>query len=425
MHIDGRLKIGTVCSGIGAPEKALSNLGIDYSLSYFCEFDKFAEKSYCAIHNSDTTKNLGDLTKVDIDKLPHDLDLLVGGTPCQDFSIAGLRKGGKADSGTRSSLMWNFVSIIKETQPKVVIWENVAGCVMAGMQGNYWKFIKVLDQIGYKTLASFLNAKDFGIPQDRKRVFVVAVRKDLETHFTMPTGYDCGIRLKDILEKDVDEKFYLSTKQVEKLINQSESKRKRGMGFKFAPTQGDGMAKTVTTHEGTVVDCNWVSENKPIELTSGQSQGYRIYSWDGCSVTLAAEAGGMGAKTGLYLVGENKPLELTTGKSQGSRIYDDGGVCPTVCTTANALCKSYNRVRKLTPKECFRLMGFSDEDFDRCSAVGISNAQLYKQAGNSIAVNVLMAIFGVLYNVDWKEKVYGNRLDKNKLKTRKFLWSRL
>ena len=180
-----KLKIGTVCSGIGAPEKALQLLGIDYELAYFCEFDKYASTSYCAIHNESPEKNLGDLTKVDFDKLPKDLDLLVGGTPCQDFSLAGKRAGGQQGSGTRSSLMWNFVEMIDKTKPKAVLWENVPGCLSGKMKATYQDFCQALRNSGYVVHEMRHNAKFFGVPQNRDRVFVLAIRKDQNMQFEL------------------------------------------------------------------------------------------------------------------------------------------------------------------------------------------------------------------------------------------------
>ena len=447
------MKIATICSGIGAPEKALKNLGIKYELSYFCEFDKYAMKSYCAIHNEPETKNLGDLTKVDISLLPTNIDLLVGGTPCQDFSLAGKRAGGTMDSGTRSSLMWNFVEIIAETKPKVVLWENVPGCLTGKMRANFNKFVSSLGGNGYKVYSEILNAKNFGIPQNRERVFVVAIRKDLDADFQMPKGYDCGIRLKNILEKEVDKKYYLS---------------KKAINGKFTQINGE-IALTRTARHGNNGRGDFIVDNtnQLIELTQGQSQGNRVYDPNG----LSANGGGMGAKTGLYvelnekekfcneliknnLVQENDVIThsyTSHKKEHQSYIRGENNMSPTLATRCDCLgvvvkepllynpyndaiikdfaptqttgcgsttssstvlqiCKNSNeqlQIRKLTPKECYRLMGFSDKDFESSQNVPTSDAQLYKQAGNSIVVNVLMAIFGQLYNIDWKPIVYG------------------
>lgn len=452
------MKIATVCSGIGAPEKALKNLGIKYELSYFCEFDKYATKSYCAIHNEPETKNLGDLTKVDISLLPTNIDLLVGGTPCQDFSLAGKRAGGTIDSGTRSSLMWNFVEIIAETKPKVVLWENVPGCLTGKMRANFNKFVSALGGNGYKVYSEILNAKNFGIPQNRERVFVVAIRKDLDVDFQMPKGYDCGIRLKDILEKEVDKKYYLSKKAINYLI------RDNG---KFTQINGE-ISLTRTARHGNNGRGDFIIDNtnQLIELTQGQAQGNRVYDPNGVSVTLSANGGGMGAKTGLYielnekeklcqyliennLVKENDVIRhsYSTYKSNNAATKNitssENNMSPTLDTRCDCLgvvvksdviikdfaptqttgcgsttssstvlqiCKNSNeqlQIRKLTPKECYRLMGFSDKDFENSHNAPTSDAQLYKQAGNSIVVNVLMAIFGQLYDIDWKPIVYG------------------
>ena len=384
------IKIGTVCSGIGAPEKALRNLGIDYELAYFCEFDKFAAQSYCAIHSESDTKNLGDLTKIEIEKLPHDLDLLVGGTPCQDFSSVGLRRGGEIDSGTRSSLMWNFVAIIRQTQPKAVLWENVPGCLTNKMRPNYDKFCCALQEVGYKIHAKILNAKDFGIPQNRNRIFVLAVRKDILTNFKMPNGYDCGIRLKDVFESSVEKKYYLSDKQIENLMGQADKKRAKGLGFKFEPLDGKSIAHTVTCHETHNLECNW------IQVSHGDCKG-GLRKIDICpTITTSAFQ-----ENNFVIDFYNKSIRnngLAGTITTGAATNGSG----TFCVVKN------NRIRKLTPKEVFRLMGFDDIDFDLCVKSGVSKAQLYKQAGNSIVVNVLMAIFGNLYGVDWKKKVYGN-----------------
>jgi len=508
------LRIATICSGIGAPEKALRQLGIDYKTEYFSEFDKYTSKSYCAIHGEDATKNLGDLTKIDIGKLPKDGDLIVGGTPCQDFSIAGRRAGGEADSETRSSLMWNFVEIIHETKPKVVLWENVPGCLSGEMYPNYRKFISTLSELGYENRAEVLNAKQFAIPQNRDRVFVLATRKDLGLKFKMPVGYDCGIRLKDILESEVAEKFYLSEQFIRGLFSHKERHNGKGTGFGWKPTDPEKHAACLHANSSLAP-----TDNTLIEHTQGKPQGYRVYDTAGVSVTRASQAGGGGAKTGLYVVprGDNKggcrevencpsitvsafeqnnfiidiynkslrkdgnagtitAVGTSTGgcgtfavieshepkcinsKVNGKqpkvqdRIYDSTAVSTAVTTafmpsitektegigngktttlhetktveqilsnpehgdTLTVASMAYVflngqwvRIRKLTPRECFRLMGFSDTDFDACKAAGLSDSQLYKQAGNSIVVNVLMAIFGELYGVPWKEKVYG------------------
>jgi DNA (cytosine-5)-methyltransferase 1 len=421
------MKIATLFSGIGAPENALKRLGIPYELAYFCEFDKYAVKSYCAIHNESESKNIGDITKVDIDKLPKNLDLIVGGSPCQDFSIAGKRNGGEINSGTRSSLMWNFVEIIRETQPKAVLWENVPGALTTDNKANYDKFIAVLVAEGYKISAFTLNGKYFGVPQNRQRIFVLASK----THtIQAPKGYDCGIRLKDVLESKVDEKYYLSDKQINAIKTSNFNTSAERIQDR------NGYTSTLCARDYKDPKCVEVKENALIELTQGQSQGCRVYDSNGISVTLAGEAGGGGAKTGLYaepticaMRGRPQPQVLTPKRTEYGKAvrkkYESGeldesrhnmqnleprtdGITNTLTGVQkdNLLLADY-RIRKLTPKECFRLMGFSDSDYQKCVDAGISNSQLYKQAGNSIIVNVLMAIFGEYYGVPWREKVYG------------------
>lgn len=190
-------------SGIGSPETALRNLGIEYELVGFSEIDKYATESYCAIHHVDKSLNLGDITKIDIESLPKDIDLITHGSPCQDFSVAGKNKGGDLGTDTRSSLMWNTVAICEQVQPKYVVWENVKNVLSAKHRHNFDKYLDEMERIGYNNFYKVLNAKNFGVPQNRERIFVISIRKDLGQGFEFPEGYDNGIRLKDVLEKNL------------------------------------------------------------------------------------------------------------------------------------------------------------------------------------------------------------------------------
>lgn len=179
------IKLLSLFSGIGAFEKALENLGIDYELVNYCEIDKRASKSYSLIHNVDESKNLKDVTKVDTSTLPNDIDLITYGFPCQDISIAGKRKGFKDEQGntTRSGLFFEALRIIEDTKPKIAIAENVKA-----LTGNKFKreFKTVLDSLsdaGYNSYWKVLNARDYGVPQNRERVFIVSIRKDIDSFF--------------------------------------------------------------------------------------------------------------------------------------------------------------------------------------------------------------------------------------------------
>lgn len=214
------MKYLSLFSGIGSPEQALKNLGIEFELFGFSEIDKYAVKSYCAVHGVDESLNLGDITKIDIESLPLDIDLITHGSPCQDFSVAGKGNGGDIGTGTRSSLMWNTVAICEHCKPKYVIWENVKNVLSKKHRHNFDKYLDEMDRLGYNNFYQVLNAKNYGVPQNRERIFVISIRKDLEQNFEFPKGFDNGIRLKDVLEDEVDEKYYINTEKAKKLISE-------------------------------------------------------------------------------------------------------------------------------------------------------------------------------------------------------------
>lgn len=215
-------------SGIGAFEKALDNMGVLYELVAFCEIDKYAAKSYRAIHNARDSKNLGDITKVDEKALPKDIDLITYGFPCQDISIAGKQKGLFTVDGmpTRSGLFFEALRIIKATQPRVAIAENVKNLTGRRFTKQFNVVLDCLEKAGYKNYWQVLNAKDYGIPQNRERVFIVSIRKDIDDgSFAFPKGFPLELRLKDMLEEDVDESYYIGeerAKSIQKdLINKN------------------------------------------------------------------------------------------------------------------------------------------------------------------------------------------------------------
>ena len=207
------MKLLSLFSGIGAFEKALDNLGIDYELVGYCEIDKYASKSYAAIHGVSEEMNLGDITKIDEKTLPKDIDLVVYGFPCQDISVAGACRGLFNEDGTptRSGLFFEALRIIEATKPRVAIAENVKNLVGKKFKEQFELVLESLENAGYNNYWKVLNSKDFGVPQNRERVFIVSIRKDIDDgKFEFPQGFPLELRLKDVLESEVDEKFYLS-----------------------------------------------------------------------------------------------------------------------------------------------------------------------------------------------------------------------
>jgi len=210
------MRILSLFSGIGAFEKALRNLNIPYELINYCEIDKYASKAYSLIHNEPESKNLWDITKVDAEKLP-DVDMITYGFPCQDISVAGKQAG--MDIGTRSGLYHEAYRIIKGKLPKYAICENVKNLVGKKFKLQFQAILKDLEQLGYKNYWKVLNAKDYGIPQNRERVFIISIRGEHKP-YEFPIPFDNGFRLKDILEQEVDEKYYINSTKVEKFLSQ-------------------------------------------------------------------------------------------------------------------------------------------------------------------------------------------------------------
>lgn len=212
------MRLLSLFSGIGAPEAALKRMGIDYELVGFSEIDKYAARSYCAIHGVDESLNLGDITKIDETKLPKDIDLVTYGFPCQDISNAGRQKGlfNEDGSKTRSGLFFDALRIIQASQPKIAIAENVKALTGKKFKNEFELVLRSLEEAGYSNYWKVLNAVDFGIPQNRERVFIVSIRKDLDDgSFVFPKGFDLKLKLKDMLEERVPVKFYLSDVMIE------------------------------------------------------------------------------------------------------------------------------------------------------------------------------------------------------------------
>ena len=185
-----KLRLLSLFSGIGAFEKGLRNLGVDFEVVNFCEIDRYAAQSYCAVHGVSPELNLGDVTKVDTSRL-HDIDLLTYGFPCQDISQAGRQKGFADEDGnrTRSGLFFEALRIIQDVQPRWAIAENVKALTSKKFAREFDIVLSSLNEAGYNNYWKVLNAKDFGIPQNRERVFIVSIRKDVDDYsFQFPSG---------------------------------------------------------------------------------------------------------------------------------------------------------------------------------------------------------------------------------------------
>lgn len=206
-----RLKVLSLFSGIGAFEEALKNINIDIDIIAYSEIENFISKSYSIIHKIDENKNLGDIKKINIKNIQK-FDLVTYGFPCQDITAIGKQQGLEIDSETRSSLVWEVLKIIECYRPKFCIGENVKALVGSKFKKDFLKIIERLNELGYTTYYKVLNSKNFGVPQNRERVYIVSIRNDIKTDFEFLDSTDSSKRLIDILEmgQEYSEDYYFA-----------------------------------------------------------------------------------------------------------------------------------------------------------------------------------------------------------------------
>lgn len=209
------LRVVTLCSGYDSQLMAIRNLGIPYECVGWSEIDKYAIMAHDAVFPEIADRNLGDMTKIDWSKVP-DFDLLFYSTPCTDFSNAGKQAGGEEGSGTRSSILWFTRNAIIEKRPKYLVMENVKALTSEKFRPLFLRWCDELTGYGYTNFSQVLNAKDYGIPQNRERIFVVSILGD--AWFSFPQPRELKLRLKDLLEDKVDEKYYLPQDKVNQFI---------------------------------------------------------------------------------------------------------------------------------------------------------------------------------------------------------------
>lgn len=460
------MKILELFGGIGACSKALERIGVDYEIADYVEIDKYAVKSFNAIHGTNFEPQ--DVTKWDKDM---QVDLIMHGSPCQDFSVAGKNAGGDKNSGTRSSLMYETLRIVEKLKPKYVIWENVKNLLSKKHRHNFDAYIDAMAELGYVSKYQILNAKDYGVPQNRERVFTISCRHDGDSQimgsflaqFNFPEPMPLEHRLKDILEDSVDERYYLSDEQVSKIkLSNFTQERARIQEGDISQTLlsrdcrgpkcvrvGGLYDKEGSRHQaGSIYDPNGVcatlstmqgGNQEPIIVASrgrGENNEQQLEpNFTGATNTLTSvqkdnlvaeprdisktvRTGGRGSldRHSWDIVPE--PIKIKTANVKGYDEASDGdaidlqypesktrrgrvghGVSKTLMTSDQMAVVNGYRIRKLTPLECWRLMGFDDADFAKAAQVN-SNTQLYKQAGNSIVVNVLDGILKNLLKRD-------------------------
>ena len=394
-----------LCAGIGGFRQALENLGCE--CVGYSEIDKYAIKLYSAWYNDNC--NFGDVTKIEAETLP-DFDLLVGGFPCQAFSIAGKRMG---FDDTRGTIFFDFARIMKAKKPKFAIFENVKGLLNHDGGKTYETILQTLNELGYDAQWGILNTKFHGLPQNRERVYIVAnLRERSSTKILFERGD--GITDKvERTEQSIIGDYYtengkthqwggvIGDESIAPCLMTGEYKSPRivkigSIGGK--PCQSDqvyspnGVSVTLSAQNGGKGAMTGLYKIGDIDGLNTQYS--RVYDSEGISATINAQGGGLGAKTGLYKVGA---IDGVFRLKQGNRVYGVNGKARTICAegggyggyTGLYTNSEQTKVRRLTPKECFRLQGFKDEMVELGYKLGISDTQLYKMAGNAVSVPVV------------------------------------
>lgn len=396
------IKYLSLFSGIGAFEKAMQNLRIPYDLVGYCEIDKHASKSYSLIHHVPESKNFGDITKIDETKLPKDIDFISYGFPCQDISIAGNLKGFEDEEGnkTRSGLFFDALRIITHThtQPQFAIAENVKNLTSARFKKEFDIVLRSLEEAGYNNYWKVLDASDYGIPQHRERVFIVSIRKDVDHGlFRFPDPMELKTKMIDLLEPEdeVDDKYYLSEAMYDYCmgVGQKDSKFPRKARFLSNVNRpNQDIANTISTHSGSrpvdnfikvrngKVTFEMIDENtkvKFLKIKEATKKGY-TEAYEGDSVNLSYP----NSITRRGRVGHQVAQTLTTSPMMGGVVMKDDELM----------------IRKLTPKECMRLTGFTDEDWQSLVDGKVSDTQIFHASGNSIVVDVVECILCQIFD---------------------------
>ena len=370
------IKFIELFAGVGAFSKALENIGADFEIYRACEIDKYALKSYNAIHGTNfEVSNICDLHGEDLGIADTDkfVYMLSYSFPCQDLSPAGNQKGMTKGTGTRSGLLWEVERLLTETKklPQVLLLENVPQILTDGKNADDFSlWVRFLETLGYTNYYKILNARDYGIPQNRARCFMVSLLGDYTYEF--PKSFKLTTRLKDFLETNVDEKYYINDSTVEYFLD-----------------------KAREAQENSGVKCEQIGVLTGDKWKRMHEISRRVYGVDGLAPTMHT-CGGGGQ--------EPKIAEPIIWDGFNQRVRRDQTCIGTLTGNCGADLKRNGqgiiegyRVRKITPTEAFRLMGFSDEDINKLKNIGTSDSQLYKQAGNSIVVQVLEAVFKQMF----------------------------
>jgi DNA (cytosine-5)-methyltransferase 1 len=359
------IKVGSDFSGVGAFNQALNRLGIQYNEIFACDMDKYARQTF--VHNYGEPKYYP--TNVYEREIPSEsLDIYMTSPPCQAFSLAGKRLG-KEDK--RGILFFNSLEFIQENKPRFFIFENVKGLLSDDNGRTFSEWVNFLggksvngapvlfpyaDSVPYHLYWKVLNAKHHGVPQNRERVFLIGIRDDKDNNFSFPAEEHLTKRLKDVIDSEVNQKYFLSKKLIDFFICNTKKNKENGNGFKFAPKIENDICNSITTKAGCRMDDNY------IKIKSATSKGYETAT-------------------------EGDSINFSVPNSETRRGRVGKGVAQTLDTACNQGVLNNYQIRRLTPRECFRLMDFPDS-----FTWHVSDSQAYKQAGNSIVVNVLYKI---------------------------------
>lgn len=355
------LKVLELFSGYGSQSLALKKYGVEFKSVGISEIDKYAIQAYETLHGQ--VKNYGDIMKINPLALP-DHDLCTYSFPCQDISMAGKQKGLEEGSGSRSSLLWECQKIIELKRPKYLMMENVKNLVGKKHKPDFERWLKVLEYLGYNNYWKVINAKHCGVPQKRERVFCVSILKEHDNFdFKFYDDFDSGIRLKDILEDQVDEKYYLTDKKVLELFERFKINNITDLAERIGATNTAGYSRTIRVGG---------------RISHIKRSNFSIIQ-ESCAIRGRNPANPKSRKSGEQTL---QMVEISKSPSISNcitTVQKDSMIVELPCF----------RLRYYTPREQFRLMGLNDSDIDKIQATGISNTQQYKMAGNSIVLHCM------------------------------------